>query len=964
MASDSAMVKITVDSKATEKELHQNITSELSPRNSGKGRALTGGNSKSNVTSEKINGELLPVEKSQKGLKITNRARSRSKSPRGKSPEKKEPEKKVNAKKSPLKSKKEPKGSKGSPKRKVEQKPGPTVTKDKSPECSKPADVDKESTKRAKKRKVTEESSVEEKNVIEDVKSEPKVKKSKSLVGSRQNIDKGETDIPLPKPKRKYSRKAKKQNDELDDSLSPECKQSKKGLAKSSNIKSKADASVVLEPAESLNPVLQNGELSPNESNEATDTISPNIFIPPNIDLPPKKVHKKGVRKQKVDKLHAAKSVETDATTAQTTGELEDSDTVDYSVSNGGGNIISDPPLREKKIVKIDDIEITELSDLNSSRESGDETLLDSCLVEKPQPLNYISSSRPASTEIDDSDVPITLGIPMGSGPVSTALPIISAGNIVHGIETVVNGEKVFMCDQSGCKYRGKTRVLLRKHLNHHGIYHCAHCEFIGYRYPDLESHMVANHPQRWGRKKCKKCTRYIPGDEFEAHEHTCEGIKIVTCEICGKEFKFESLAREHAKKMHKSHNCQVCDFVGDTKQILSHHMSQVHPKIKREKQKCKQCDSLFSTKKLLTEHVVSIHGTPPKAMGENIYSSSASATIKPENTVADEAMENAPKSPVSDNFAQSFKLFESPEEEIKPEPSTDLPNEMHCSNSFQEKTDYDIPYAKVGARNDISMNSANNQQLSVAASISIPHNTSSVHSNTDSSDCKNLQQVMVNSNNFTGIPNESNTDGSALLPYNSNIPQSSMEFNNRNAASIEGNIAASNIVSNVDDRNLNSGGKLQTLNPVPMFNQSMNMTSGQHVQAAPAPLPVQGSQYPNIPEAVYKEERPYACTKCPKRFKDSKTLNGHQNVHSTELNFKCNVETCLLAFKTNRLLNFHKKTVHDVAPGVPTYPCDHPDCHLVFKKRGQLKKHEVVHTGIISGKCIVLNLFSACRMM
>ena len=111
---------------------------------------------------------------------------------------------------------------------------------------------------------------------------------------------------------------------------------------------------------------------------------------------------------------------------------------------------------------------------------------------------------------------------------------------------------KPFSCPQ--CSYHAKKKGQLRKHLGVHRIYSCAHCDFASGSHDELDTHMLAKHPSRCGRKLCKKCHVLFRMDALISHERDCTGEKRGwDCEVCGKKFKFVSAMRTHLKRWHSS---------------------------------------------------------------------------------------------------------------------------------------------------------------------------------------------------------------------------------------------------------------------------------------------------------------------------------------------------------------------------------------------------------------------------
>ena len=167
-------------------------------------------------------------------------------------------------------------------------------------------------------------------------------------------------------------------------------------------------------------------------------------------------------------------------------------------------------------------------------------------------------------------------------------------------------GEKKLPCPQPGCKYVGKSGVLLRKHLRNHGVFECAHCDFTGNQFDLLQNHMKEKHPTRWGRKKCKKCCRHIRLDMHEEHETACDGTKIWNCEDCNQEFPYESTLKEHRKKHKKQarFECEFCEFKCELKTQLKTHVDSNHAELKTTEHPCTKCKRTFYTQTSLDTHL------------------------------------------------------------------------------------------------------------------------------------------------------------------------------------------------------------------------------------------------------------------------------------------------------------------------------------------------------------------------
>ena len=106
------------------------------------------------------------------------------------------------------------------------------------------------------------------------------------------------------------------------------------------------------------------------------------------------------------------------------------------------------------------------------------------------------------------------------------------------------------------CGFDAKRRALYRKHLaGEHSLFLCAHCPYITGSNQKmigqsmLNEHVATIHPEKSGRKKCRRCQRVVPHCEVDAHESVCTGeTPVWICEECNRTFRFESQLRQHAR--------------------------------------------------------------------------------------------------------------------------------------------------------------------------------------------------------------------------------------------------------------------------------------------------------------------------------------------------------------------------------------------------------------------------------
>ena len=93
------------------------------------------------------------------------------------------------------------------------------------------------------------------------------------------------------------------------------------------------------------------------------------------------------------------------------------------------------------------------------------------------------------------------------------------------------------------------------------------------------------------------------------------------------------------------------------------------------------------------------------------------------------------------------------------------------------------------------------------------------------------------------------------------------------------------------------------------------------------------------------KEEKPFKCKKCPKKYANSGTLHRHKAVHSERKNFKC--EVCGKEFKTDVSLRGHKTTHLE-----KTFQCS--SCPILFKGTKQLKLDPTIYESLQKEKVSV----------
>ena len=166
-------------------------------------------------------------------------------------------------------------------------------------------------------------------------------------------------------------------------------------------------------------------------------------------------------------------------------------------------------------------------------------------------------------------------------------------------------GEGNFPCVK--CEFLSKRKVVTRKHQFSHQVYQCLYCDYDCGSLDGFYSHGADVHPKKPGLRTCTKCCLLVRmGDDYRAHVEGCSGKSSVTCNHCGKDFRYEFRLKTHIQKTHSDlegvlpqYPCDRCDYQADTHgQLLKHQNTHLDFP-------CKHCDEVFPTKALLRKHQV-----------------------------------------------------------------------------------------------------------------------------------------------------------------------------------------------------------------------------------------------------------------------------------------------------------------------------------------------------------------------
>ena len=183
----------------------------------------------------------------------------------------------------------------------------------------------------------------------------------------------------------------------------------------------------------------------------------------------------------------------------------------------------------------------------------------------------------------------------------------------VHHVYEISEDQKVKKCDQ--CDTEFKAAVDFDEHLKSvHKCdkdFKCKECDLAWTSHLSLELHYIESH------KKimfcCNTCgyTTYQPAILQRHQRNTHEGKRDHVCHVCGQAFTKKFLLTDHLSVAHGIGECRFkCDYCG--KSFMNLAAKKIHVEGVHEKNKiyhCDVCSYVGPTKNALTKHRIRIHG-------------------------------------------------------------------------------------------------------------------------------------------------------------------------------------------------------------------------------------------------------------------------------------------------------------------------------------------------------------------
>lgn len=164
------------------------------------------------------------------------------------------------------------------------------------------------------------------------------------------------------------------------------------------------------------------------------------------------------------------------------------------------------------------------------------------------------------------------------------------------------DSKKPFSCLRCNRVF-ARVKALHKHELTHiQGIVHV--CDICGKRFHDRSqfSRHLALH--NGAQHQCQTCQKVFSSDVIlRDHMKTHSNERPLTCNICGKDFKWRNALRVHLKKHYGStYQCYLCGRDFTTKSYLMTHV-EMHTGPRVRSHKCNLCDKAYYDKSALRKH-------------------------------------------------------------------------------------------------------------------------------------------------------------------------------------------------------------------------------------------------------------------------------------------------------------------------------------------------------------------------